>query len=187
MRSQRVFADGALEATTLDHKGYLTINRPDRKNAINHRMWREIPLAIDWLCGHADLRCIVFQGGGDSDFSAGADIAEFDTVRNDPATARDYEQANATAFRAVRLCPVPVIAAIRGVCFGGAFGLAAAADLRIASHDSRFSVPAPAGWALPTRSTRWVTSWTLSGHRPRACSCSRHARSVPRRPLRPGS
>lgn len=155
MRSQRVFADGTLEAKTFDHKGYLTINRPDRKNAINHRMWREIPLAIDWLCGHADLRCIVLQGGGDRDFSAGADIAEFDTVRNEPASARDYEQANAAAFRAVRLCPVPVIAVIRGVCFGGAFGLAAAADLRIASHDSRFSIPAGRlGLAYPVDAMR---------------------------------
>ncbi len=142
MRSQRAFADGAIDATTLDHKGYLTIEAADRKNAINYRMWREIPLAVDWLCGHADLRCIVLRGGGEQDFSAGADITEFDTLRGDPVTARDYEHANAAAFRSIRLCPVPVIAMIRGVCFGGAFGLAAAADLRIASHDSQFSVPA---------------------------------------------
>lgn len=142
MKSQRVFADGALNATTLDHKGFLEINRPERKNAIDHRMWREIPLALDWLCGHADLRCIVLHGAGERDFSAGADISEFDTVRDDPMTARDYEFSNAAAFRSVRLCPVPVIAMIRGVCFGGAFGLAAAADMRLASHDATFSVPA---------------------------------------------
>ena len=142
MKSQRVFADGALNATTLDHKGFLELNRPERKNAIDHRMWREIPLALDWLSSHADLRCIVLHGAGDRDFSAGADIGEFDTVRADPATARDYEHANAAAFRAVRLCTVPVVAMIRGVCFGGAFGLAAASDIRLASHDSMFSVPA---------------------------------------------
>ena len=142
MKSQRVFADGTLNATTQDHKGFLEINRPDRRNAIDHRMWREIPLTLDWLCGHADLRCIVLHGAGERDFSAGADISEFDTVRDDPVTARDYEASNATAFRAVRFCPVPVIAMIRGVCFGGAFGLAAAADMRLASHDTVFGVPA---------------------------------------------
>ena len=141
MKSQRAFADGALNATTLDHKGFLEINRPERKNAIDHRMWREIPLALDWLCSHDDLRCIVLHGAGERDFSAGADISEFDTVRDDPVTARDYEFSNAAAFRAVRLCPAPVIA-MTGVCFGGAFGLAAASDMRLASHDAMFSVPA---------------------------------------------
>ncbi len=142
MKSQRAFADGALLASTLDRKGYLGINAPDRKNAINHRMWREIPLALDWLCDHADVRCIVLRGEGDRDFSAGADITEFDAVRGDPETAREYEFSNAAAFRAVRLCPIPVIAMIRGVCFGGAFGLAAAADIRLASNDAVFSIPA---------------------------------------------
>lgn len=142
MKSQRTFADDALKASTLDTKGYLAIDRPDRKNALNQRMWREIPLALDWLCGHADIRCIVLQGAGDHDFSAGADITEFETVRQDPDTARDYEFSNAAAFRAIRICPIPVIAMIQGICFGGAFGLAAAADIRLASHDAVFSVPA---------------------------------------------
>jgi enoyl-CoA hydratase/carnithine racemase len=142
MKSQRAFADGTLNASTRDHKGYLAIDRPDRKNAINYRMWREIPLALDWLCGHADMRCIVLHGEGDRDFSAGADIGEFESVRQNPDTAHDYEFANASAFRAVRLCPVPVVAMIRGICFGGAFGLAAAADIRLASNDALFCVPA---------------------------------------------
>ncbi|MCR9134962.1 MAG: enoyl-CoA hydratase-related protein [Alphaproteobacteria bacterium] len=142
MKSQRTFADGALTASTLDNKGYLAINRPDRKNALNQRMWREIPLALDWLSGHADIRCIVIRGAGDRDFSAGADITEFETVRQDPETAREYEFSNAAAFRAIRLCPIPVIAMIRGICFGGAFGLAAAADIRLASNDAVFSIPA---------------------------------------------
>lgn len=142
MKSQRAFADGALLASTTDQKGHLGINRPDRKNAVTQRMWREIPLALDWLCDHADIRCIILQGEGNQDFSAGADITEFDTVRQDPTTARDYEFSNTTAFRAIRLCPVPVIAMIRGICFGGAFGLAAATDIRLASSDAVFSVPA---------------------------------------------
>ncbi len=135
------FADGFIFAETRDRTGFLTIDRPDRKNAVNRAMWRAIPEAIDWLAD-ADARVIVLSGGGDSDFSAGADISEFDTVRKDAETAREYEKSNCAAFAAIRNAHVPVIAAIRGICFGGAFGLAAACDLRIAAHGARFAVPA---------------------------------------------
>ncbi|WP_136656957.1 enoyl-CoA hydratase-related protein [Nitratireductor sp. XY-223] len=142
MKSRHSFADGSLNAATDGHAGFLSFNRPQRKNAISFDMWREIPPALDWLCAQGDIRCIVMHGEGGTDFSAGADISEFDRVRQDSGTAQDYELSNATAFRAVRECPVPVVAMISGVCFGGAFGLAAAADLRIASNDAIFSVPA---------------------------------------------
>ena len=142
MKSRHSFADETLIASTDGHTGFLSFNRPQRKNAINFEMWRAIPGALEWLCAQGDIRCIVMYGEGGSDFSAGADISEFDRVRQDAGTARDYELSNATAFRAVRECPVPVVAMISGICFGGAFGLAAAADLRIASNDSIFAVPA---------------------------------------------
>ncbi|WP_419912717.1 enoyl-CoA hydratase-related protein [Hoeflea sp.] len=142
MKSRRNFADDTLIAATDGHAGFLSFNRPQRKNAISFQMWRQIPTALDWLCTQGDIRCIVIHGEGGTDFSAGADISEFDRVRQDTETAQDYEVSNASAFRAVRLCPVPVIAMISGVCFGGAFGLAAAADLRVASNDAIFSVPA---------------------------------------------
>ena len=57
-------------------------------------------------------------------------------------TARIYEASNSRAFAAIREAPVPVIAAIRGICYGGGFGLAAAADLRLASAEAVFAVPA---------------------------------------------
>lgn len=142
MKSRHTFAQDGLIATTDGNKGYLCINRPDRKNAISFEMWREIPLALDWLCQQGDIRCIVLRGEGSIDFSAGADITEFDTVRQDQSSAQGYELSNASAFHAVRLCPLPVVAMISGVCFGGAFGLAAATDMRIASHEAVFAVPA---------------------------------------------
>ncbi|MEM9108046.1 MAG: enoyl-CoA hydratase-related protein [Pseudomonadota bacterium] len=142
MKARHTFADHGLIAATDGNKGYLSINRPDRKNAINFEMWREFPRALEWLCQQGDIRCIVLHGEGPTDFSAGADITEFDAVRGDSNTAQHYEHSNSDAFRAVRLCPVPVVAMIRGICFGGAFGLAAASDLRVASNEAEFSVPA---------------------------------------------
>ncbi|MCO5066008.1 MAG: enoyl-CoA hydratase-related protein [Rhizobiaceae bacterium] len=131
-------ADG-LSATLQGAVGTIRFDRPARKNAITLAMWRSLPELVRELS--ASARVIVLTGAGD-DFSAGADIGEFDTERGDPTRARNYEDANARAFAAVREAEVPVIAAIRGICFGGGFGLAAAADLRVATRDARFAVPA---------------------------------------------
>ena len=119
----------------------LTIDRPARRNALTHAMWVELAALMEALQDDGTVRVVVLRGAG-ADFSAGADISEFDTLRGTPESARVYEAANSAAFAAVRLCRLPVIAAIRGICFGGGFGLAAAADLRIATPDASFSVPA---------------------------------------------
>lgn len=141
-QSSKALADGQVVLSLSGSIAKITLNRPDKKNAISHLMWREIVHAFEQIDQAEDIRCVLLTGGGGSDFSAGADIGEFDSARHDPHTAERYEQSNSDAFRAVRDCPVPVLAVIRGVCFGGAFGLAAAADLRIASRSASFSVPA---------------------------------------------
>lgn len=119
----------------------VTIDRPARKNALTQAMWRELRAIFSAIADERDARVAVIAGGG-VDFCAGADIGEFETVRGEPAMARDYEADNSAAFGAVRNCPIPTIAAIRGACFGGGFGIAAACDLRIAADDARFAVPA---------------------------------------------
>lgn len=122
------------------HVVSLQIQRPDKKNALTEAMWLDLAVLFETLGAENDVRAIVLSGTG-GNFCAGADIAEFDTVRRGERAAT-YEEANSRAFRAVRDCPVPTIAAIDGICFGGGFGLAAACDLRIASPDALFSVPA---------------------------------------------
>lgn len=119
----------------------VTIDRPARKNAMTQAMWREIAGLFAGLGEDASVRVAVLTGAG-ADFCAGADITEFDAVRGGTDAARAYEAGNSAAFAAIRNCPVPTIAAIRGVCFGGGFGMAAACDLRIASTTALFSVPA---------------------------------------------
>ncbi len=132
------------DCLTVEHDGPVTrivFDNPARKNALNLASWQRLAALVPELARQPATRVIVLVGRGDN-FSAGADISEFDTVRRDEATARVYEAANSAAFAAVRNAEVPVIAAIRGICFGGGFGLAAAADLRIATPDAQFSVPA---------------------------------------------
>lgn len=119
----------------------VTIERPARKNAMSQAMWRAMTSLFEGLAGDPSLRAVILTGAG-SDFCAGADITEFDTVRGSAEKARQYEAENSATFAAIRHCSVPTIAAIRGICFGGGFGMAAACDLRIASTTALFSVPA---------------------------------------------
>jgi enoyl-CoA hydratase/carnithine racemase len=122
------------------HVVSLEIARPEKKNALTEAMWLDLAEVLEALGRDADVRVIVLSGAG-GNFCAGADIAEFDTARRG-ARAAIYEEANSRAFRAARDCPLPTLAAVDGICFGGGFGLAAACDLRIASPGALFSVPA---------------------------------------------
>ncbi len=150
------FANGAIAAALVDTGiGRLTVNRPEKRNALTDAMWRAVPDAIDWMVNRQHARVVIIEGAGGRDFSAGADIGEFATLRKDAETARAYEAGNSAAFASIRNCPVPVIASIRGICFGGGFGLAAAADIRLADETARFAIPAARlGLAYPPDAVR---------------------------------
>ena len=120
--------------------GTLTFTNPTKHNALDQAAWLCIPGALGALIGEG-ARVIIVSGQGQS-FCAGADISEFDVVRKNAETAKIYEKANADAFAALSHCPIPTIAQISGFCLGGGFGLAAGCDLRFASTDATFAVPA---------------------------------------------
>ncbi|MBI1619469.1 enoyl-CoA hydratase-related protein [Aquamicrobium zhengzhouense] len=132
---------GFLSVTQDGHVVTVTIRRPERKNAMSQEMWRELARIYAKLSSDGAARVVILEGAG-GDFCSGADISEFDQVRADATSARSYERDNSRAFAAIRTCPVPTIASIKGVCFGGGFGLAAACGLRIADPTAVFSVPA---------------------------------------------
>lgn len=141
MSAEQILCVDGLSARLEHGVAEIVIDRPARRNAITLSMWHGLADLFSELGSRSDLRAIVLKGAG-NDFSAGADISEFDSHRGDAKSARAYEAANSRAFSAVRNSAVPVIAAIRGICFGGGFGLAAASDLRVATPDATFSVPA---------------------------------------------
>jgi enoyl-CoA hydratase len=85
---------------------------------------------------------VILKGEGDKAFISGADISQFKDKRSNAEQVRAAEAISERCNKSIRECPKPVIAMIRGYCMGGGLGLAVVCDLRIASDDSRFGVPA---------------------------------------------
>ncbi len=119
----------------------VTLNRPERLNALDKAMWRALGDAVEALDGDDDVRCIVLRGAGDKAFAPGADIAEFETERANREQARAYNQVVERAISGLAGCRHPTLALIRGICVGGGLELAAVCDLRICGESSRFGVP----------------------------------------------
>lgn len=105
-------------------------------------MWQAIPDIVNQLDRDPDIRCLIVTGAGTEAFASGADISEFGTNRATEETAKTYDDATRAAVSAIIECSKPVVAAIRGVCFGGGVALAVACDLRVAASDARFCIPA---------------------------------------------
>lgn len=119
----------------------VALNRGERMNAFNLAMWDALERVMAEVNGDAGLRCVVLRGAGEAPFGAGADIAEFETVRADAAQARAYARRLDAAMEAVADCPWPSLAMIRGACVGGGLELALNCDLRVCGEGARFGIP----------------------------------------------
>jgi len=117
----------------------LTLDRPDRLNAIGSDTVAELLAHLEVIEGDEELRAIVITGAGRA-FSAGADITELETLR-DGADFGRFVSLLTDAYARLQASPVPSIAAINGMAFGGGFELALACDLRLASPGARLGVP----------------------------------------------
>lgn len=139
-----------IQSFTQGATGWLVLNRPERRNALNAEMWSAIPPLMKALDENPAVRVIVIRGAGPEAFAAGADISEFGEARNDAAAAARYERLNGEAFAAIRGASKPVIAMVQGFCIGGGLAIALACDLRIADHTALFALPpARLGLAYP--------------------------------------
>jgi enoyl-CoA hydratase/carnithine racemase len=118
----------------------LALNRPEKRNALNAALWRQLAVELKALSSRADLRCLVLRGAG-GHFAAGADMAEFAELRATPAGARAYGEIMLAALWTLRDFPLPTIARIEGNCMGGGLELAAMCDLRVAAEDAKFGIP----------------------------------------------
>ena len=116
----------------------ITINRPDKRNALNIKTREEGAAALDELRTDDSVRVVVITGAGDKAFIAGADIAEF--AGRTAVTQRDV-MTSRSLFTAIDTFPKPIIAMVNGYCLGGGCELAMACDLRIASERASFGQP----------------------------------------------
>jgi enoyl-CoA hydratase len=122
--------------------GTIIFSNPEKMNAMNMDMWLAVPRLLRQLDEDPDVRVILVQGEGDRAFISGADISQFDQFRDADAAQEAFNDAVAKAYEAPLLCRKTVVASIRGFCFGGGLGFAAACDVRICSDDAKFRMPA---------------------------------------------
>lgn len=123
----------------------LTLNRPDKRNAVRMSMWASIDAHVTALAANPSVRLLIVRGAGDH-FCAGADISE---LTNGPGG--EYARINWNAEEALANFPAPTIAVIRGNCVGGGVSIATACDVRLASDDAIFGItPAKLGIVYPT-------------------------------------
>ena len=130
-----------LEKTINSHIVEISLNRPEKLNALTKPMWKELGKIFKKLSKDKNLRCIVIRGKGGKSFSPGNDISEFETQRSSSKLAKAYGVHLHGTLRAIQECPIPTIALIEGICVGGGMEIAACCDLRICGESSRFGVP----------------------------------------------
>jgi len=117
----------------------ITVNRPDKLNALNYDTIQEIGMAVDTGAKDAAVVGIIITGSGEKAFVAGADIAEFTQLK--PEEGKKLSADGQKVFRSIELCPKPVIAAVNGFALGGGCELAMSCHMRIASDNAKFGQP----------------------------------------------
>ena len=119
----------------------VTLNRPEKLNAMTKPMWRRLGEVMGELSADDGVRCIVVTGAGMKSFSPGNDIGEFETERSNVEQARAYGKILHRTLDTIRACRHPTVAMIRGICVGGGLEIAGLCDLRICGESSRFGIP----------------------------------------------
>ncbi|HYF60644.1 MAG TPA: enoyl-CoA hydratase [Burkholderiaceae bacterium] len=122
--------------------GWIEFDNPGRHNAMSVAMWEALPAAVDALESDPAVRVIVLRGAGDAAFVSGADISQFDAVRDSVEANERYESIGEAGMARLAACTRPTIAMLQGWCLGGGVAIALACDLRIADASLRFGIPA---------------------------------------------
>jgi enoyl-CoA hydratase len=121
----------------------LTLNRPDKLNALNFNLIDRLMAHLDRLEAEPDVRIVILTGAGDRAFSAGADIAEFSTrvAQGAEVAVRDFVRRGQYMTARLEAFPKPIIAAVNGLAFGGGCEITEAVHLVVASDRATFAKP----------------------------------------------
>lgn len=117
----------------------VTVNRPDKLNALNHTVILELGELATRVVEDAEVRAVMLTGAGPKAFVAGADIGELAACNS--VEAQSLSQLGSGVFRRLERCPKPVLAAVNGFALGGGCELAMACHLRVASENAKFGQP----------------------------------------------
>lgn len=117
----------------------VTINRPDKLNALNRTVFDELNLVLDDIYSNPDVRSAILTGAGPKAFVAGADISEFNGFNK--GQAMELSQKGQDTFARIENCPKPIVAAVNGFALGGGCELAMACHFRVASNNAKFGQP----------------------------------------------
>lgn len=129
-----------------DQIAYITINRPEVRNAMSPECWEEFGLCLTDVEQDPNIRALIITGAGNKAFISGADITELKTRT---PMFQLYYPHSLTQMRRIENLAKPVIAAINGTAFGGGFETALSCDIRIASRTAKFGLPEPNLGILP--------------------------------------
>lgn len=127
-----------LALATADRIATITVNRPDKLNALNDRVIEELGQAIDDVRANDEVGGIILTGAGRA-FVAGADISQLE--QHGAIGAKALAQRGQEVFRRFETCPKPTIAAVNGFALGGGCELAMSCHIRIASESAKFGQP----------------------------------------------
>jgi enoyl-CoA hydratase len=118
----------------------ITVNRPDKMNALNKDVIEELGKALEEIYANAEIKAAIITGAGEKAFVAGADITEFSELGHDGGMALAAKGAK-LVFDKIENSPKPIIAAVNGFSLGGGCELAMACHFRVASENAKFGQP----------------------------------------------
>lgn len=121
---------------------HIRFNNPAKHNALSVDMWGAVPPLLSQAAQDDQVRLVVFSGAGEKAFVSGADISQFEDMRAAKEAVAKYEVLAEEALTAIHDFAKPTLSCIRGYCIGGGVNVAIACDLRLASTDSVFAIPA---------------------------------------------
>jgi enoyl-CoA hydratase len=136
-----------VRAETRDGVRTLTVDRPEKLNALNAAVLEALDARIRETGADGALRCLIVTGAGEKAFIAGADIGEL--VKLTPLDGREHARHGQAVVERLSSLPIPTIAAINGYAYGGGLELALACTLRVASENARMGLPETSLGILP--------------------------------------
>ena len=138
----REYAGGKMLAAKEGGIGFVTFNQPEKRNAMSVEMWQGLAEILADFREDSGVRVVIMTGAGGKAFVSGADSSQFEKRRANADAQEEYARLTNDGRARLADFPKPKIAAIQGFCLGGGLAIAMQADLRIASANSQFGIPA---------------------------------------------